>query len=1033
MSNSGLFDYSATIAERTKDFTGREWVFEKLDAWLGNPHGAHVFLLAGGPGTGKSTVAARLAQMSLGQVDAAPYPRLSRDSLAYFHFCQAQSDKTLNPLRFVEALSVALANCYPPFAEALLQSPHQDITVIQNIGTAASGSRVTGMAIQSLHIGNLSARSAFDWTVRRPLEALCTPDFSQTIVILVDSLDEALTFGTDSNIVSLLKHVLNDAKGLPAQVRFILTCRSNEKRVLDVIAGDERVDLINDAPPGSIDDVGKYAHRRLGTLEEPQRSALAGRIAAKSQGNFLYARFVLDDLLAPGRPVLDPDTLELPDKLEGAYHQFLEREVGEDSTKWQANYRPVLGALAVARGAGLTRQQILSISGLHRSTTDDVLKACSQFLAPSPPQGPFRFYHESFREYLQSDEDPTFQVYPAEAHETIGHFFVGKYGANWGLCPDEYALQYTPIHLLEAAYGAEPAERQCDLAEELHRLLLDSNFGDAAIGRFYSPRLFFDDLRLGLELALEKEDLVQTWRYVDRYRAVLQEERRPDRVVADVQAGNFEAALDRTALYGAMPNSQGMMRLWIAWHAAVAEQAEMADRAASLALGGLPSRGAISGAAEEADPDAVHNIRDALSTALRWLLIRLACAVAPSGEDPAKWLRKVAASWQPEEVDSIVAHLNDSLAAWGSEFLGPSSHETIDDLLGQIQGAATSADHPMYFRQAAYDYQRRLAAALYQERANSSWQGHVAEVVSRLSLDDYPSYREMALAWIAAAVLCHENDVQARQVLGTVLVGALGVPEPGFGGEAVVAALQGLAREAGKKLKTDELAEALKYAGSTTMVPTPAPLRTGAGLPPDPWAFEQLRRSAVAEALHRQGRHSEATSVLDEAGQLGREGSYAGYRVLARLSLVCRWLEWHRLDKAEALCADAREDAINMLDKVLGREREGLVDALKQWLEDLQSQAYEVMDTEAALRRTADFTGMMHSLHIQFLAALWRMHPDRLKRLVPLALTDVTAMDAVLGRLFAGLAAQGPGGQSFKSLVQEMGIQYLANQFVVNG
>lgn len=53
-------DFSELIIERTADFTGREWVFEKLDDWLtaGAPG---VLLLTAGPGAGKSTFIVQLA------------------------------------------------------------------------------------------------------------------------------------------------------------------------------------------------------------------------------------------------------------------------------------------------------------------------------------------------------------------------------------------------------------------------------------------------------------------------------------------------------------------------------------------------------------------------------------------------------------------------------------------------------------------------------------------------------------------------------------------------------------------------------------------------------------------------------------------------------------------------------------------------------------------------------------------------------------------------------------------------------------
>jgi hypothetical protein len=61
-----MIDYSILIPERTRDFIGREWVFQAVDSWLGKQKGARCFLLIGEPGSGKSAIAARLAQISNG-------------------------------------------------------------------------------------------------------------------------------------------------------------------------------------------------------------------------------------------------------------------------------------------------------------------------------------------------------------------------------------------------------------------------------------------------------------------------------------------------------------------------------------------------------------------------------------------------------------------------------------------------------------------------------------------------------------------------------------------------------------------------------------------------------------------------------------------------------------------------------------------------------------------------------------------------------------------------------------------------------
>ena len=87
---------------------------------------------------------------------------LSKYGLTFSHFCRAFDDPSLDPLRFVENLSRQLANRYEEFAKSLLNlnqsSLEIKINAKQTILNAGDGSTNTNISVESLSIGNLSAR-----------------------------------------------------------------------------------------------------------------------------------------------------------------------------------------------------------------------------------------------------------------------------------------------------------------------------------------------------------------------------------------------------------------------------------------------------------------------------------------------------------------------------------------------------------------------------------------------------------------------------------------------------------------------------------------------------------------------------------------------------------------------------------------------------------------------------------------------------------------------------------------------------------
>src|SRR5271166_4261292 len=81
-------DFAGHINRLTENFTGRQWMFDEVGAWLRRKDG-RFFILMGEPGIGKSAIAARLTQLN--------------EHVAAHHFCISARNSTVNPSTFLRS------------------------------------------------------------------------------------------------------------------------------------------------------------------------------------------------------------------------------------------------------------------------------------------------------------------------------------------------------------------------------------------------------------------------------------------------------------------------------------------------------------------------------------------------------------------------------------------------------------------------------------------------------------------------------------------------------------------------------------------------------------------------------------------------------------------------------------------------------------------------------------------------------------------------------------------------------------------
>lgn len=372
---------------------------------------------------------------------------------------------------YLRPFDVSSTNGYPRFNLALTGRGDKaiDIDVQIQVNVAESGSRIPGVKIVNLNLGGLNGQQAFNRVVLDPLRIIYHQQYELPIVILVDSLDEALTAMKVVTIADLLAGV----EGLDKRVRFIFTTRKEPHLEMRFLSA-ERLGL-SEAPHASENkkDIAHYVTDQLRTEQvarhvvglKPEMAAqLPDAITAKSEGNFLYVTLLLD-AVTRGMQALDKLD-ELPVGLVGFYSSSLDRGAKLVRKNWDKSYAPVLGILSVARDS-LTLEQLRAFTGKPESAVWSVLGDLEQFIQEVKDvdqQGhaisKYALYHQSVIDFLRSlllkaqDQEfrNTYYVPEKDQHRRIVRYYRGLATTwehlDWSKV-DDYGLRHLASHLYE--------------------------------------------------------------------------------------------------------------------------------------------------------------------------------------------------------------------------------------------------------------------------------------------------------------------------------------------------------------------------------------------------------------------------------------------------------------------------------------------------------------------------------------------------------------------------------------------------------
>lgn len=344
-------EFKNVIEDKTQIFCGRKFVFNAITEFIKN-HQSGYFTILGDAGMGKSAIAAKYIVDNPG-------------TICFFNI---RAEGRNRPDVFLKLIRQQLINRFD----------------LQNVENDDLSTLLTKSS------GKLSN--------------------SEKLVIVIDALDEV---DQDDN-----GNLLNLPMSLPDKVYIILTRRpynSDDKR-LTLSPNTKYAELdLREYQENSKDDVESYILEFLGLekyqaglenwinqqngLSKPQ---FVKTIAAKSENNFMYLRYVLE-AIADGF-YQDEKLEELPKGLEGYYESHW-RIMGMTKKPLPKDKIKIIYVMCALKSA-VSREMIVKYSQEDDLTVQEVLKDWKQFLQEQKTYQPlrYRFYHESFRDFLQRQD-----------------------------------------------------------------------------------------------------------------------------------------------------------------------------------------------------------------------------------------------------------------------------------------------------------------------------------------------------------------------------------------------------------------------------------------------------------------------------------------------------------------------------------------------------------------------------------------------------------------------------------------------------
>jgi len=430
---STISNFYYLISEKTKDFVGRKWVFDEIDNWLNDEdqqNKSKYFIVTGKAGSGKSTISAKLIEISNGDVKEnnlsnndenihSTFKKLKKGFLDASYVISFKDNLSTDAKTLAKSISSQLASKYDEFAQELINLTKS--SNMYNIDINASEQQINERNISgdnfTINISSSpSAVFVFNDLVRNPLESFLLKNNSEKkMVFLIDGLDESVTSQKEESYSDSIVSILSNLDALK-NVYFIITTRDYENILNKFKKNSFILDISSKEYIKNIDDdVSSFIKLNINKnlifesdKNNLEKERIVDQLAEKAQGNFLYIKFVMDAVLEKKKfdfPMEDIDKKIF--SIYEMYNLFFDRMVFQyGKNNWNLHYVPALKSL-LDNPEGIDLEQMASLTEIQRHELHQVLLNLKPFIVvleePNSSKRKYKLYHQSLNEFLKKE------------------------------------------------------------------------------------------------------------------------------------------------------------------------------------------------------------------------------------------------------------------------------------------------------------------------------------------------------------------------------------------------------------------------------------------------------------------------------------------------------------------------------------------------------------------------------------------------------------------------------------------------------